>query len=175
MHAMSKNVSPFDNDELWYFDELEGEHRKKAGDAGCEPGKIYWGYPDCDHEVPICPNCSAPAWIHSGYGCEHVIFVHDINSGYSYLHPGFVQAFWGKIFPETQESIKNDYDLNEMNRMKKNGLIPIPFIIQDILNQISIEFTGSSFGHVGVEYGFCTDDILKDYGIEPDVEYDYNV
>jgi len=162
---MNQNKSSFGNDRVWFFDDLAGEERRLAIDAGCEPGKAYFGDPYSDNEVPLCPFCNIPVWQpgqnFSEASCGHLVAVDDMNGGLMYLSLPFAEIFWRKYYDDDcRNELEVVYDAQEISEMK--GRLEVPVEGLHSLAFIEIVQINSIDGTSGGEFFFVPDGFLSD-------------
>ena len=165
---MDNSDSTFEDDNVWFFDDLTGSDREWAEDMGCEPGKAYFGDANVDNEVPVCPFCHVAVWhplkTWSESSCKHLVFAYDMNEGFVYVHTGFANIFWGNIFPQNEDF----YDGEEISTMQRKGTLPFPDDLLDYIPSLKLYSISSTFGITGVDCGFVSDKFMSEYSITPE-------
>jgi nitrous oxide reductase accessory protein NosL len=146
----------FDESETWTFSDLTEEEREYAEAEGCEVDKVYFGEPLHDNEVPQCPVCGCIVW--NGERCKHLVFVHDMNSGFEFVDPIFFEVFWRHFYPERRREIDAVYgeDVEEMQKQKQ---LPIPDDLE-FVDGLQFYASYSHFGDRGIVCGFLEDGYL---------------
>jgi hypothetical protein len=159
---------PFDEDDVWRFDDLTPRQKKYAKEEGCEAGKAYFGDPaDTCEEVPLCPVCKEIVWdpVMAAIPCKHLVHVYDMNSGQEYVHPKYLQVFWHSIYPAHREELNEIYTDAEIEKFQLEGEVPPPRTLA-FLEYLTVDGISSYFGDRGVSFGFVSDEFINSHGLD---------